>query len=135
MKDALIQFEEKFHKPRTRWSKAEWRMVAHELAGVKPIETRGRKTKNAEQVDESNQNLLAAEFWRDQNTETTSVSDGDVGKVKKRPRQLTQREATEAVFREALARNGVELRGDKLSKKTDLLVRSIQVLQKNRREK
>jgi hypothetical protein len=133
MKDGLTKFEEKFDKPRTKWSKAEWRMVALELAGLQPTETRGRKTKTDDQKYESEQNLRAAEFWRDQNIETTFVSDGDVYTVKKRPRHLTQREATEAVVKEALARKVVELRGDKLSKKTDSLLRSIQVSRKNRR--
>jgi hypothetical protein len=133
--DGLAKFEIELDKPRTKWNKAEWRMVALKLAGVKHIETRGRKTKSAKQVDDSKQNLLAAEFWRNQNIEATSVPDGDVGTVQKRHRRFTKREATEAVLKEAIARTGAELRADKFFKKTDALVRDIQVMQKNRREK
>ena len=133
--DGLTKFEIALGKLRIQWSKAEWRRVAHELAGLKTSETRGRKTKTAGQVNDSKQNLLAAEFWRDQNIDLASVFDGDVGTVQKRLRPLTQREATKALLTEALlARTEVTLRGDKLVKKTNAVVREIQVMQKNRRE-
>ena len=144
--DGLSKFEESIGKPRTKWSKADWRMVAHELAGVHPKETRGRPTLTDEQKYQSEQNLLAAEFWRDQTTETRSVFDGDVGTIQNRKTKLSQKTATKEVVRVASQwnvakeafmayRKGVELREDKLEKKADALVREIQVMQKNRREK
>lgn len=143
--DGLTKFEETLGKPRTKWSKANWRMVAHELAGVQP-ETRGRPKLTDEQKKESEQNLQAAEFWRDQATETRSLFEGDVGTVQKRKSKLRQNTATKEVVREAAPwkvnkkdwlsyQKGAELRGDKLEKKADALVRAIQEMQKNRREK
>lgn len=151
MMDGLSKFETRLNKQRTKWSKPEWRMVAHELAGVHPTETRGRKTKTEDQKYESEQNLRAAEFWRDRAIEMESVPDGDVDKVTdlrkiplvdgdvgmviNRKTKLRQNTATKEVVKEAHERKGVELRGRKLVKKNDALVRKIQVIQKNRREK
>lgn len=112
--DGLTKFEKEFDKPRTKWSKADWRKVAHDLAGVEPVRTEGRKTKTDKQKYESEQNLLAAQFWRDQNVETTSVFDGEVGTVQKRSRRLTKKEATEAVLNQALTRAGVKLKDEKI---------------------
>jgi len=133
--DGLTKFEERLNKPRTKWSKADWRMVAHELAGVHPKETRGRPTLTDGQKYESKQNLLAAEFWRDQAIETRSVFDGDVGTVQNRKTKLRQNTATKEVMREAYERNGPKPLDGDLVKKADALVRAIQVMQKNRREK
>jgi hypothetical protein len=146
MMDGLSKFEETIGKPRTKWSKTEWRNVALKLAGVHPTETRGRKTKPEDQKYDSEQNLQAAEFWREQATETRSVFDGDVGTVQTRKTKLRQNTATKEVVREAAQwnvdkeafmayRKGGELRGDKLEKKANALIREIQVIQKNRREK
>ena len=148
--DALSKFEADIGKPRSKWSKADWRMVAHKLAGVQL--TKGRPTLSDEQKYESEQNLRAAEFWRDQAIEMESVLDGDVGKVTdlrkiplvdgdvgmviNRKDKLRQNTATKELVREAHQRKGVELRGDKLDKKAYALTRAIQLMkQKNRREK
>jgi len=133
--DGLTKFEERFEKPRAKWSKTDWRNVAHELAGIQPNETRGRTTKTTEQIYDLEQKLRAAEFWRNQTIETVSVIDGNVGTVHVRPYQLKQNTATKAILVEALELKGVQLRGDKLLKKADALVRAIQVMQKNRRKK
>jgi hypothetical protein len=114
---------------------ADWRMVAHELAGVQPSATRGRKTKTDKQKEESEQNLRAAEFWRDQAIETRSVFEGDVGTVQLRKSKLRKNTATKEVLREAYERNGPKPRDGDLAKKADALTRAIQVMQKNRREK
>lgn len=135
MMDGLTKFEKKLNKPRTKWSKADWRMVAHELAEVPPTETRGRKTKTNDQKYESEQNLLAAEFWRDQATGTRSVFDGDVGTVQDRKTKRRQNTATKEVVREAYERSGPKPLDGDLVKKAGALARAIQVMQKNRREK
>jgi hypothetical protein len=146
MMDGLSKFEESIGKPRTKWSKADWQMVAHELAGVRPKEARGRPRLTDEQKNASEQNLLAAEFWRDETTEKRSVFDGDVGTIQNRKTKLRQNTATKEVVRVASQlnvdkeafmayRKGGELREGKLEKKADALVRAIQVMKKNRREK
>ncbi len=131
--DGLTKFEDDLGKPRIKWSKAQWRMVAHELAGVKP--TKGRPPMSDDEKKNKELYIQAAEFWRDQNIETESKFDGDVGTVQKRLRPLTQKESTKAVLRDCLSQNKETLRPDKLDKKTDALVRKIQVTQKNRRKK
>jgi hypothetical protein len=133
MMDGLTKFEDDLGKPRIKWSKAQWRMVAHELAGVKP--TKGRPPMSDDEKKNKELYIQAAEFWRDQNIETESKFDGDVGTVQKRLRPLTQKESTKAVLRDCLSQNKETLRPDKLDKKTDALVRKIQVTQKNRRKK
>jgi hypothetical protein len=133
MMDGLTKFEESIEKPRTKWSKADWRMVAHELAGVKA--TKGRPKLTEAQKYESEQNLLAAEFWRDQATETRSVFEGDVGTVQNRKTKLRKNTATKEVLREAYERNGPKPLDGNLGKKADALTRAIQVMKKNRREK
>jgi hypothetical protein len=147
MKDGLTKFEEKFDKPRTKWSKAEWRMVAHELARVQPTETRGRKTKTDKQKEQSEINLRAAEFWRDEAIEMESVFDGDVGTVQNRKFKLRQNTATKMVIVETINRlvstpnlsqkDKKQVRKIRMNKDkaTDALARAIQVKQKNRREK
>jgi hypothetical protein len=107
--------------------------VAHELAGVKA--TKGRPKLTKEQKYESEQNLRAAEFWRDQAIETRSVFDGDVGTVQNRKTKLRQNTATKEVVLDAYERNGPKPLDGDLVKKADALVRAIQVMQKNRREK
>lgn len=163
MKDGLTKFEEQLKKPRTKWSKADWRNVAHELAGIKHTQRVGRKPKTPKQIYESEQNLLAAEFWRDQAAEIFSVPDGDrdklaelrntplvdgvVGIAINRKTALNQRHATKKVIEETLARLEItpdliesdkkqvkKIRGDEV-KAADALLRKIQVIQKNRREK
>lgn len=133
MTDGLTKFEKELNKPRAKWSKADWRKVAHDLAGVKP--TKGRPTLSDEEKKAKEQNIRAAEFWRDQAIETESVPDGYIGIVINRKTKLNHNTATKVVLVEALARNDVKVRGDKLVKKADALVREIQVMQKNRREK
>ena len=49
MMDGLTKFEETIGKPRTKWSKADWRMVAHELAGVKATKGRPKLTEAQKQ--------------------------------------------------------------------------------------
>ena len=163
MMDGLSKFETRLNKPRTKWSKPEWRMVAHELAGVHPTETRGRKTKTDAQKYESEQNLRAAEFWRDQAIEMESVLAGDIDKLvelKSTPlvdgvvRMLIKRKnkrglyaATNTVIGETVNRldntpdlsekdkeqvNKIRKNKDKAA---DALIRAIQVMKKNRREK
>jgi hypothetical protein len=133
MMDGLTKFEDDLGKPRTKWSKAQWRIVAHELAGVKP--TKGRPPLSDDEKKNKEFHIQAAEFWRDQNIGMDSKFDGDVGTVQKRLRPLTQKESTKAVLRDSLTHNKETLRPDKLDKKTDALVRKIQVMQKNKREK
>lgn len=147
MTDGLTKYEETLGKPRVKWTKADWRMVAHKLAGVDPTETRGRKRKTDGQKYETEQRLRAAEFWRDQAIETTSVFDGDVGTVKNRDSKVRQNIATRSVVREAVQRDEDKkarlayqkpakiLGGAFLMKKTRALTRAIQLMQKNRREK
>ena len=136
MMDGLSKFEKVLDKPRNKWSKAEWRMVAHELAGVEAAKViKGRPKLTNKQTYESEQNLRAAEFWRDQATETRSVVDGDVGTVQNRKTKLRQNTATKEVVREAYERNGPKPLDGDLMKKAGALERAIQVMKKNSREK
>jgi hypothetical protein len=141
------KFEIELDKPRTKWNKAEWRMVALKLAGVKHIETRGRKTKTDGQKMELEQNLRVAEFWRDQGVEMESVFDGDVGTVQNRKFKLWQNTATKMLIVDTINRldNTPDLSEkekeqlqkirDNKNKATAALTRAIQVMHKNRREK
>jgi hypothetical protein len=147
MTDELTKYEEALGKPRVKWTKADWRMVAHKLAGVDPTETRGRKRKTDGQKYETEQRLRVAEFWRDQAIETESVFNGDVGTVKNRKSNVTQKIATKLVVRDAVPwdedkkawlayqKPAKILGGRLLTKKTDALIRAIQLEQKKRREK
>jgi hypothetical protein len=161
--DALTKFEQEFGKPRSKWSKAEWRRAALALASIPPDETRGRPKKTGTQKYESEQTLRAAEFWRDQAIEMESVPDGDVdklvelrgtplvdgvvGMVINRKDKLNQNTATKALIVETLTRVDSTPNLDEKDKKqvrkiraqtgrrVDALVRAIQMMQKNRREK
>ena len=134
--DGLTKYEERLGKPRTEWSKADWRLVAHELAGVPTVKaTKGRPRLTDELKYEAEQKLRAAEYWRDQATEMTSVFDGDVGTVQNRKTKLPLKTALKEVVREAYNRNGTSLRDGPLVKKASALGRKIQVMQKNKREK
>ena len=136
MMDGLSKFEKVLDKPRNKWSKADWRMVAYELAEVEATKvTKGRPKLTGKQRYESEQNLRAAEFWRDQATETRSVFDGDVGTVQNRKTKLRQNTATKEVVREAYERNGPKPLDGDLVKKANALERAIQVMKKNSREK
>ncbi len=141
MNDKLSKYEKQFGKVRTEWSKAEWRKVAYQLAGIVIPETRGRKTLSDKEKYEKEQNLRAAEFWRDQEINLNSVIDGDAWKVEKRTSKIPQRTATKKVIHESIRRqkeieaDGESLKPRELDKKTDALVRKIQISQKNRREK
>lgn len=147
--DGLTKFEERLNKPRTKWSKPEWRMVAHELAGVKA--TKGRPKLTEAQKQNRDFHIQAAEFWRDQATEMESVPDGDidklvelrstplvdgnVGMVINRKDKLDPNAATQAVLLEAVRRNGGRPKNFNALKRTQTLIREIQVMKKNRREK
>jgi hypothetical protein len=136
MMDGLSKFEKELDKPRNKWSKAQWRMVALELAGVEATKvSKGRPKLTDKQKYESEQNFRAAEFWRDQATETRSVVDGYVGTVQNRKTKLRQNTATKEVVREAYERNGPKPLDGELVKKAGALERAIQVMQKNSREK
>lgn len=159
--DGLTKFEERLYKPRTRWSKADWRMVAHELAGVKA--TKGRPKLTEAQKQNRDFHIQAAEFWRDQAIEMESVPDGDidklvelrstplvegnVGMVIGRKVKLSQSTATNMVIVETVNRldNTPDL-GEKDKKQvrkirankvkaSENLAREIQSMQKNKREK
>ena len=134
--DGLSKFEKVLDKTRNKWSKADWCRVAHELAGVEATKvTKGRPKLTDKQKYESEQNLRAAEFWRDQATETRSVVDGDVSTVQNRKSKLRQNTATKDVVREAYERNGPKPLDGDLVKKAKALERKIQVMKKNNREK
>jgi hypothetical protein len=163
MKDGLTKFELQLKKPRTKWSKADWRNVAHKLAGIKHTQSAGRKPKTPEQIYESEQALLAAEFWRDQAIEMFSVADGDrdklaeywntplddgvVGIAINRKTTLNKEDATKKVLDEMLARldempdltendkKQVKKIGGNKANAAAALVRKIQGIRKNRREK
>lgn len=159
--DALTKFEQEFGKPRTKWSKADWRMVAHELAGVKA--TKGRPKLTEAQKQNRDFHIQAAEFWRDQAIEMESVPDGDidklvelrntplvdgnVGMVINRKAKLDPFTATKMVIVETINRldntpdlgkkdkeQVSKIRANK-HKATETLVREIQAMKKNRRGK
>ena len=73
--DGLTPYETKLGKPRAKWSKAEWRAVTMQLASVVPVSKRGRPALTDEQQQQKTQNLLAAEFWRDQEQESQTQPD------------------------------------------------------------
>ena len=147
--DGLSKFEETIGKPRTKWGKTEWRMVAHELAGVKA--TKGRPKLTEAQKQNRDFHIQAAEFWRDQAIEMVSVPDGDidklvelrstplvdgnVGMVINRKDKLDLNAATQVVLLEAVKRDGGRPKNFKVRKRTEALVREIQAMKKNRREK
>jgi len=159
--DGLAKFEETLNKPRAKWSKADWRMVAHELAGVKA--TKGRPKLTEAQKQNRDFHIQAAEFWRDQAIEMESVPDGDidklvelkstplvdgnVGMVINRKAKLDQFTATKLVIVETVNRldNTPDLsEKDKKQvrkirtykvKASETLARAIQSMQKNKREK
>jgi hypothetical protein len=136
MMDGLTKYEECIGKPRAKWSKADWRLVAHELAGVPAKKvTKGRPRLTDKQKYEAEQNLRAAEFWREQATQMRSVLDGNVGTVQNRKTKLKLNAATKEVVLDAYNRDGQKLRDGELVKKAAALGRAIQVMQKNRREK
>jgi len=163
MMDGLTKFEETIGKPRTKWSKADWRMVAHELAGVRPKAARGRPKLTEAQKQNRDFHIQAAEFWRDQAIEMESVPDGDidklvelrrtplvdgnVGMVINRKDKLNPHAATKMVIVETINRldNTPDLskkdkeQVDKIrankDKATETLTRAIQAMKKNRREK
>lgn len=163
MKDGLTKFELQLKKPRTKWSKTDWRNVAHKLAGMKHTRSVGRKPKTPEQIYESEQALLAALFWREQAIEMFSVADGDrdkqaehwndplddgvVGIAINRKTALNKKDATKKVLDEMLARlkktpdltendkKQVKKIGGNKNKAAAALVRKIQGIRKNRREK
>ena len=161
MMDGLTKFEETIGKPRTKWSKADWRMVAHELAGVKA--TKGRPKLTEAQKQNRDFHIQAAEFWRDQAIEMESVPDGDidklvelrstplvdgnVGMVIKRKDKLNPHAATKMVIVETINRldntpdlskkdkeQVKKIRANK-DKATETLAREIQAMNKNRRDK
>lgn len=159
--DGLSKFEKELDKPRKKWSKAQWRMVALELAGVEA--TKGRPKLTEAQKENRDFHIQAAEFWRDQAIEIESVPDGDIDKLVElrntpvvdgtvsmviaRRAKLDQFTATKLVIIETIKRldnmpDLVEkdkkqlrkIRSNK-DKATAALVREIQVVKKNRREK
>ncbi len=159
--DGLTKFEETLGKPRTKWSKANWRMVAHELAGVKV--TKGRPKLTEAQKQNRDFHIQAAEFWRDQTIEMESVPDGDidklvelrstplvdgnVGMVINRKEKVALHAATKMVILETINRidntpdlgkkdkeKVTKIRANK-DKATETLAREIQAMKKNRREK
>lgn len=164
MMDGLSKFEETIGKPRTEWSKADWRMVAHELAGEQATKsTKGRPKLTEAQKQNRDFHIQAAEFWRDQAIEMESVPDGDidklvelrstplvdgnVGRVTSRKAKLDQFTATKLVIVETVNRldNSPDLsekdkkqvgkiRANKV-KASQTLARAIQSMQKNKREK
>jgi hypothetical protein len=149
MMDGLTKFEETMGKPRTKWSKADWRMVAHELAGVKA--RKGRPKLTDEQKKNRDFHIQAAEFWRDQAVEMESVPDGDidklvelrntplvdgmVGMVINRKDKLNPHAATQVVLLEAVERDGGRPKNFNALKRTQTLAREIQAMNKNRRDK
>jgi len=133
--DKLSKFEKRFGKLRAKWSKSEWRNAALELAEISPQETRGRKKKSESEKYEKDQNLKAAEFWRDQNIEMKSIFDGAVGNVQKRRIPIKRNSATKEVLLDAIIRDGSTIKEVDVEKKTKALSREIQVMQKKKREK
>ena len=161
MIDGLTKFEETMGKPRTKWNKTDWRMVAHELAGVKAA--KGRPPLTEAQKQNRDFHIQAAEFWRGQAVEMESVPDGDidklielkstplvdgvVGMVIHRKTKLDLNTATKEVVIETINRlNNTpglskkdkekvrKIQADKI-KATETLVRKIQAMKKNKREK
>jgi hypothetical protein len=161
MMDGLSKFEKALDKPRNKWSKADWRMVANELAGVGA--TKGRPKLTEAQKKNRDFHIQAAEFWRDQAIEMESVQDGDIDKLVElrntplvdgdvsmaitRKVKLDQFTATKMVIIETINRLDdtpdlsekdkkqiSKVRANK-DKATATLVREIQVAKKNRREK
>jgi len=161
MLDGLTKFEQRLNKTRTKWIKADWRMVAHELAGVKA--TKGRPKLTEAQKQNRDFHIQAAEFWRDQAIEMESVPDGDIDKLVElrstllvdgnvgmeisRKVKLDQFTATKLVIVETVNRldNTPDL-GEKDKKQvrkirankvkaSKTLARAIQSMQKNKREK
>ena len=159
--DGLRKFEETIGKPRTKWSKSEWRMVAHELAGVKA--TKGRPKLTEAQKQNRDFHIQAAEFWRDQAIEMVSLPDGDidklvelrstplvdsnVGMVINRKDKIDLNAATKMVIVETINRlddtpdlgkkekeKVIKIRANK-DKATETLMREIQAIKKNRRKK
>ena len=135
--DRLTPFENNLCKPRAQWSKAEWRAVAMQLASVVPTSKRGRPALTDEQRRAKTENLLVAEFWRDQEREFQTKPDGS---VIPRTRKLTKREATTVIVRDAVDRHNnqnpslsksVSTKPLVISKKTAVLIRDIQTIKKN----
>ena len=131
--DGLTPFETKLGKPRAKWSKAEWRAVAMQLAGAIPTGKPGRPALTDEQQQQKTQNLLAAEFWRDQEQESQTQPDGS---VTPRKRKLTKGEATAFIVREAIDRQNHQYSPSEklvvIKRKTTVLIRDIQSIKKDR---
>lgn len=131
--DGLTPYETKLGKPRAKWSKAEWRAVAMQLAGAVPNRKPGRPALTDEQKQQKTQNLLSAEFWRDQERESQTQPDGS---VTPRKRKLTKGEATASIVRRAIDRQNHQYSlSDKsvvIRKKTSVLIRDIQSIKKDR---
>ncbi len=134
MNDTLSKYEKQLGKLRTKWSKAAWRKVAYQLAGIVIPETRGRKTLTEEEKYEKEQRLRAAEFWRDQHIATKSKFDGDVGTVQMRHIPIKNKPAIKVVLEQSPSISKEQLTEAKLKKMTKALNREIQISQKNRRE-
>jgi hypothetical protein len=135
--DNLTRYEQAFGVPREKWSKAQWKVVAHSLAGIEMVETRGRKKLTNDQILARDQNLRIANFWIEQARETESIGEIDgVYAVRSRRRKLTAKEAAGVILKEQIAREGVAPPNSyTMAPIQRSLIRAIQVNKKKVRDK
>jgi len=130
--DALSKFEDEFQKARTEWTKAQWRKVALSLAEIKPVETRGRKPKTHEQQIEAEQNILLADFWSEEERRNKeSPTEAGVLILRTELNNISKKEALKGVINAASQREN----NSKKKPSVSSVIRKIQMLQKNKRNK
>jgi len=132
--DALTKFENEFQKMRTAWTKAQWRKVAMNLAGIEPVETRGRKPKTKEQLLDDEQNVLVARFWVSQEILHKELTE-KMGQGRLIPRtssqKISRKEAVKKIINDAVQREN----GQGKKPTVGSLIKKIQSVEKNLREK
>jgi hypothetical protein len=132
--DALTKFENEFQKMRTAWTKAQWRKVAMNLAGIEPVETRGRKPKTKEQLLDDEQNVLVARFWVSQEILHKELTE-KMGQGRLIPRtasqKISRKEAVKKIINDAVQRE----KGQGKKPTVGSLIKKIQSVEKNLREK
>jgi hypothetical protein len=130
--DALTKFENEFQKMRTAWTKAQWRKVAMNLAGIEPVETRGRKPKKKEQLLDDEQNVLVARFWVSQEI-LHKESTEEKGRLIPRTasQKISRKEAVKKIINDAVQRE----KGQGKKPTVGSLIKKIQSVEKNLREK
>lgn len=129
--DALSKFEDEFQKSRTDWTKAQWRKVALVLAEIKPVETRGRKSKTKEQQIKSEENVLLADFWSKQEMlYKESPKEPGVLVPRSRLNNISKEEALKKVISSASQRENNSGKKPTVSS----LIKQIQIVKKNKRK-